>query len=205
VSAADIEQIAATIPRLRDPGRQMTLVHDYLSLLPRREQPGALRELLRSGSASVREAALDDAQRVGTTALGPLAELTADRNATVRWHAYEAISHIDGVAAVPYLIPRLSDGDVGIRWVASRGLAAVGEPAFLEVVRAIVNLDANLPFHSSARRVLMETRPPQPDAEIRALLESLAHWTTVSQSKGRAVDLLNAMHESATRGRRRRM
>jgi hypothetical protein len=205
VTPADLDRIASSIPRLRDPGRLMTLVHDYLSLLPRREQPRALGELLRAGPPFAREAALEDAERIGTPALAPLGEVTTDGNATVRWHAYEAIRHIGGVAAIPYLIPGLADGDVGIRWVASHGLAAIGEPAFIEVVRAIVHLDANLPFHTSARRVLMATRPQQPDAEIRALLDSLGHWTTGTESKGRAVDLLEALHESATPGRRRRM
>jgi HEAT repeat protein len=204
LTPADFERIADALRRLRDPGRQIVLVHDYLSLLPRREQPAALCELIRDGSVYEREAGLEHAERIGPAALGPLGELTAHRNVTVRWHAYEAIRRIGGVATIPYLIAGLSDEDTGIRWVASHGLEAIGEPAFLEVVRAIVNLDASIPFHNAARRVLMKTRPPQPDAEIAALIDSLAHWTTTTESKGRAVELLQAMRESARPARRRR-
>lgn len=204
LTAPDLERIAGAIARLRDPGRQMSLVHDYLTLLPRREQPAALHELLRVGSVYVREAALEDAERVGVSALPALGELTKHKNVAVRWHAYEAIRHIDGTAAIPYLIPGLADDDTGTRWVASHGLEAIGEPAFLEVVRAIVNMDASIPFHAAARRVLVKTRPPHPDAEIAALTDSLSHWTTTTESKGHALDLLKALGESPRPARSRR-
>lgn len=199
-SPAELQQLASLLPDVREPGRQMAFVHDYLSLLPSDQQAEALAELVRTGSVSAREAAIEDAAHIGAPALEMLATLTRSRDPVTRWHAYQAIRHIGGTSAIPLLIAGLNDDDLGIRWVASDGLQEAGPAAFLPVVHAIIDLEATIPFHKAARRVLRRIRPSQAAPEVDALIESLARWTTTVESKGRAVDLLVAMERAGAGG-----
>jgi protein-L-isoaspartate(D-aspartate) O-methyltransferase len=187
--------VRAAIASAHDPGRRAALVRDYLCLLGPAEAPGAIAELLRGEEPYAREAAFESAVALGAPAVPTLSALAADRDRDTRWFAVEALRQIDGARAIPALIERLEDDDFAIRWAASQGLVHAGEAAFEPVLHALVARPASLTFHQAARRVIEHVAPPGADGEggVSALLDALAHGTTVFDSGGRAFALLRQL------------
>lgn len=93
-------------------------------------QDDSLDELVRiltSGSEEERESAAVALAGVGFDAIGPLAAILADEDASARWWAARALAEVRGSEAVRLLVGTLSDADPDVRACAALALGRIGD------------------------------------------------------------------------------
>lgn len=93
---------------------------------------------LSSGDAVVRGRARRELIRLGRPVVAPLIQLLSSNSGDLRWEAANTLSHLHDPTATQALIERLDDDRRGIRWLAANGLIAIGQPAVLPLLHALL-------------------------------------------------------------------
>jgi len=172
---------------------QLPAAEAYLAELPAEDRRDAVVEFIERGNAARREAALDAAPRLGQDAIPALAALGATTDHERRWAAYQAIKKIGGEGAIKPLVDALRSDDLSVRWIASDGLTAIGEPAARELLRALAISKPTINFHRAARRVLRHLELAGHEPASQRLLTSLEHGTAAVLSPSLAQELLREL------------
>lgn len=182
-----------------EPSRQLALTRDLLLTVETAGLEALAEDLLHHDSSFVRDAAAHGIVELGSDAVPVLERLTEDGDRDTRWYAYEAIARAERPEYVDLLIEGLQDDDFSIRWVASNGLIAIGAGAVIPLLRALVDEHASPLFHNAARRIFSRvSAAPDLDADVRALVESMSHQTTVYETSLKARDILRRLGGEAT-------
>jgi HEAT repeat protein len=127
----------------------------------------ALVDAVQSGDRMVAAAAVEALQEIGGAAVPSLVEaLNAAKDSQVRWSLVKTLSTIGDERAVPGLIQALQDANYGTRWLAAEGLARVGQPTLVPLLRRLADEKSSAWLKESAWHVLNKIRLR--DAEERA-------------------------------------
>lgn len=142
---ADPQLVADVIAVMKTEGGTDPKVRKYLLIaleyLGSREAGPAIIESLEDPDADVRlhaARALASLQSVPGAA-GPLAKLLADEDAAIRKVAIYALGQTRDPAAIPALLPGLSDPSVEIRWNSALALAVLGDRTGLPILTQMID------------------------------------------------------------------
>lgn len=113
---------------------------------------------LSSVDAAVRGQARHDLVRLGTPTIVPLIQLLNSQSSDLRWEVTNTLSHMDNPIATNALITKLDDDRRGVRWLAANGLIAIGQPAIIPLLQALIADPADACLLQGAHHVLAALR-----------------------------------------------
>ncbi len=115
---------------------------------------GALVADLADNDGSVRKAARLALVGVGHPAVAALVEALADGRRQVRWESAMTLEWIADPDAAPALVGALRDRDFSVRWLAAKGIVALGRDGLVPLLQALVEHSDSYALRESAQHVL---------------------------------------------------
>ncbi|MCU0507745.1 MAG: HEAT repeat domain-containing protein [Anaerolineae bacterium] len=133
----------------------------------------ALIDQLRDRDGLKRQSARHKLVEMGPAAVPALIPLLSDPSEQARWEAAKAFTEIPDPRAAEPLAALFRDED-GIRWLAGAALINIGEPAFVPVVRQLLDHADSPRTRDTSARVLRELKRHSPNHPyIDAMLDAL--------------------------------
>jgi HEAT repeat protein len=133
---------------------------------------------LSSHNGKEREGARKALIRIGGPAVQPLIELlgsagreNCDEHAC--WEAAKALASIGDPAAAPALLVALEDTNGGTRWLAGEGLIALGRPALVPLLDALIRHSDSPWLREGAHHILRTLALRRIEGVTRPVLEAL--------------------------------
>ena len=140
--------------------------------------PGTISSLvaeLSKEDGAARERARHSLVAIGAPAVACLIEALASRNDLLRWEAAKALGDIRDPAAAPALVAALEDEVFDVRWLAAKGLIALGGEGLVPLLQALVERSDSLWLREGAHHVFHDLARGRPDLRdiLRPLLAAL--------------------------------
>jgi hypothetical protein len=111
--------------------------------------------------------------KIGRPAVQPLLAVVKSPNVHMRWEAVKALGEICDLRAAPVLVDALQDQESAVRWLAARGLIALGRQALIPLLKALEDESDSIWMREGARHVLHSLPREVIGQEIEAVLEAL--------------------------------
>jgi HEAT repeat protein len=128
---------------------------------------------LRSKDGMKRQRARQALVNTGRTVTPRLIPLLRDRQEQVRWETCKALTDIADPTCAPALIGVLEDESFDVRWVAAETLIALGHPALVLLVQALIERPESIWLREGAHHILHAQNDPEVKAVIAPLLKVL--------------------------------
>lgn len=91
----------------------------------------------------------------------------------IRVHAVEFLAGYGTEEAAELLVVALDDGDYGVHWAASSGLAAMGETALPALLRALVKADCSTRVMHGAKHAFHSSSSPTVREETKGIVAEM--------------------------------
>ena len=134
-----------------------------------------LKEFMHHPDKNVHGAAADALGEIGSPAIDVLREAAAHNDDHIRWHAAKTLQKIRDENVVPIFISLLDDPNYGVRWLAAKGLVALGEGIIPYLLSYMEKEDTSRWFRQSALHVIENVAGPTTKRDLQDLIESLKH------------------------------
>ncbi len=109
---------------------------------------------LRSKDGATRERARASLVKLGKPAVSSLIGLLSDKKELMRWEACKALASIKDPRAIGPLVDALRDRSMDIRWLAGKGLIALGTRSIIPLLQALKLGFDSVPLREGAHHVL---------------------------------------------------
>ena len=110
---------------------------------------------------------------IGAKAVDSLAGALKSKQEVCRWEAAKALSQIRDHDATGLLVKALEDESFGVRWLASEGLIAIGNPALVPLLSELVQRPDSVWMREGVHRILHGIQRKGTARALRPLLNAL--------------------------------
>jgi aminopeptidase N len=110
--------------------------------------------MLSSSDGLKRQDAREQLVGIGGPAVDALIEVLQSTNDNARWEAAKALGEIRDPRAAPGLVDALEDRESAVRWLAAKGLIALGRRAVIPLLEALEGEADSVWMREGARHVL---------------------------------------------------
>lgn len=101
-----------------------------------------------------RQDAREQLVEIGGPAVEALMEVLQSTNDNARWEATKALGEIRDPRAAPGLVDALEDRESAVRWLAAKGLIALGRRALIPLLEALGGESDSIWMREGARHVI---------------------------------------------------
>lgn len=129
-------------------------------------------DAVRSGDRMVAAAAVESLQEIGAAGVPAVSEaLTATREDQARWSLVKVLSAVGDERAIPTLMGALEEKNYGTRWLAAEGLARIGRPVLVPLLRQVAETKASTWLRDGVWHIMNKINLP--DDQERAFYKQL--------------------------------
>jgi len=123
-------------------------------VMPGADTIASLVDLLASTDGVERQAAREQLEEIGRSAVPKLVKALKSPSERARWEAAKALVKIADPSAAPALVSALCDQKAAVRWLASEALIQLGRDALAPLLRGLEGSSDSIWFRDGAHHVL---------------------------------------------------